>query len=818
METKYDIRGRIIEEIDQTGNSTKYAYDNADHLISVTDSNGSIWTYDYDVQGNITCVTDPQGNKTSYTFDKMNRLVKNTLPMGMTATNTYDKYGYKTAYTDYNGDTTRYVYDEYYDIDKVIYADGTTTDYTYDQNRMLVQVDFNGQTIKYEYNELDGLKKKSLSDGTFVEYNYYDDGSLKSVTTNFGTTDYEYDILGRLTKVTDHNKGITVYEYDKAGNLVKSINPIGTTTEYIYDSVNRLLDETVTSANGEVLRKYSYTLDKVGRRTKVVESGKDISERTVQYSFDSLGRLEKETVTENGKTSTVSYTFDNLSNRISKNDNGTVIKYTYDANNRLLSEGNITYTYDKNGNTVTKTENGVTTTYTYFAFGRLKSVSDGTTTESYDYNYQGGRISKTTNGNTINYLLDDSGQVYNVLAEYDDALNATSIYTYGTDMVSIDNSGTVSYYLTDGQGSTRALTDENGIITDTYTYDAFGNVTSQTGDTYNPYLYNQEQYDANTGLYYLRARYMNPSTGRFISMDAYSGSIYDPMSLHKYMYANGNPVMYSDPTGYMSLASMATSTGIIGILTRAVVSGLCNVAFGRVIASIKSVQDGDYIKDKNDLFEALEDMREDFVEGEVTSVIFDAVVSPIAKAVAKTPVAQTVKNGVKNITKSVAYKVGNSNLFKKAADLTRNMVKQLADSEGCVKFGGVQVDDAINVADDVVNGGNNTINPQNINFMQNSIKNQTGSYTVLGNAEALKNGTLKASDLPEIRIWKDSEGKLWTLDHRRLAAFRIAGLDSVPFRWATDEEIANQMWKMTTKTNGRSIKLKLGNGESIVIE
>ena len=58
--------------------------------------------------------------------------------------------------------------------------------------------------------------------------------------------------------------------------------------------------------------------------------------------------------------------------------------------------------------------------------------------------------------------------------------------------------------------------------------------------------------------------------------------------------------------------------------------------------------------------------------------------------------------------------------------------------------------------------------------------------SLLGNAEALKNGTLQATDLPEIRIW---HGKLWTLDHRRLAAFRIVELDSVPFRWATDEEI-----------------------------
>ncbi len=112
----------------------------------------------------------------------------------------------------------------------------------------------------------------------------------------------------------------------------------------------------------------------------------------------------------------------------------------------------------------------------------------------------------------------------------------------------------------------------------------------------------------------------------------------------------------------------------------------------------------------------------------------------------------------------------------------------------------------------------NTINPRDAYFMQNSIKNQTGEYTVLGNAEALKNGTLKAEDLPEIRIWRDSNGKMWTLDHRRLAAYRIAELDSVPFKWATDEEIANQIWKMTTKTEGRTIKLKIGNGKNIIIQ
>ncbi len=87
-----------------------------------------------------------------------------------------------------------------------------------------------------------------------------------------------------------------------------------------------------------------------------------------------------------------------------------------------------------------------------------------------------------------------------------------------------------------------------------YAYDAYGNLLQKEGNSENEFLYTGEQYNANTGLYYLRARYMNPSTGSFISMDSYQGSIYDPVSLHKYLYANANPVMYTDPSGYSAIA------------------------------------------------------------------------------------------------------------------------------------------------------------------------------------------------------------------------------------------------------------------------
>jgi RHS repeat-associated protein len=113
------------------------------------------------------------------------------------------------------------------------------------------------------------------------------------------------------------------------------------------------------------------------------------------------------------------------------------------------------------------------------------------------------------------------------------------------------------------------LTNASGHVTDSYDYDAFGNTTSRTGETENNYLYCGEQFDSTTGLYYLRARYMNPSTGTFISMDAYRGSVYDPVSLHKYLYANANPVMYSDPSGYMSAFEMATANAGKSILDKA---------------------------------------------------------------------------------------------------------------------------------------------------------------------------------------------------------------------------------------------------------
>lgn len=118
---------------------------------------------------------------------------------------------------------------------------------------------------------------------------------------------------------------------------------------------------------------------------------------------------------------------------------------------------------------------------------------------------------------------------------------------------------------------------------------------------------------------------------------------------------------------------------------------------------------------------------------------------------------------------------------------------------------------ATNLVDDAAKG---VLNPNEIYFMQNSIKNTTGEFTVLGNAEALANGSLNPNVL-RMNVWKDASGKVWTLDHRRLGAFRLSGLQEAPIQWANP---SGQMWKMTTTNGGASIKLKLGGGNSMIIK
>ena len=269
--------------------------------------------------------------------------------------------------------------------------------------------------------------------------------------------------------------------------------------------------------------------------------------------------------------------------------------YTYNALNQLVAErspgGSITYTYDANGNLV-KQSGSKTVDYSYDKENHLLRATiqqgNSVTIESYTYDYAGNRLSKTVNeSSTMYYVNDTSGSLTQVVAEIDQDGKETAGYTRGDELLSMERDGRIWYYIYDGHRNTRLLTNAAGTVTDRYAYDACGNLLKKEGDTENDFLYTGEQYNANTGLYYLRARYMDPSTGTFISMDSYPGSLYDPVSLHKYLYAN--PVKYTDPTGHFSLAECSVANSIQSELNSYQTVWLMNVYRSLVSSLIATV-------------------------------------------------------------------------------------------------------------------------------------------------------------------------------------------------------------------------------------
>ena len=210
------------------------------------------------------------------------------------------------------------------------------------------------------------------------------------------------------------------------------------------------------------------------------------------------------------------------------------------------------YTYDANGNQITKVTDEKTETNTYDGLNQLIGFTDGETVASYTYDVDGLRLSKTVDGETTEHVWDGNKQIIAdvVNSQYYEA----NCYLRGTNLVATYNyqNGAKSgytYYSQNAHGDVVNLTDADGAITKSYTYDAFGVEKNIDDADTNAFRYCGEYYDTETGTVYLRARYYNPSTGGFISRDNFAGKSSDPLSLNRYTYCSNNPVFYVNPCG-----------------------------------------------------------------------------------------------------------------------------------------------------------------------------------------------------------------------------------------------------------------------------
>ncbi len=185
----------------------------------------------------------------------------------------------------------------------------------------------------------------------------------------------------------------------------------------------------------------------------------------------------------------------------------------------------------------------------------------------YAYDDEGIRVRSTVDGAVTYYLVNKNRDYAQVLEETDLTGSLIVSYIYGADLISQNRIGSLFYYHYDGLGSTGCLTDNAANVTDTYTYEAFGRLLAKSGSAPNSYLFAGEQYDLAVRFYYLRARYYVSDAGRFLTADDWNGPVFDPPSLHKYLYTKANPVNNTDPSGHFTLSEMIAVSGIIAVLS-----------------------------------------------------------------------------------------------------------------------------------------------------------------------------------------------------------------------------------------------------------
>jgi len=274
----------------------------------------------------------------------------------------------------------------------------------------------------------------------------------------------------------------------------------------------------------------------------------------IAWNYDRAYRLLSETRTGT-LAQTNSYTYDNNGNRQSWTSSiGGTVTYSYNANDQIITTtagSTVTnYQYDGRGNL----KQSGTSSYTYNAADLLITVVVNGNTANYQYDQDGRRVQQSVGSNVTNYAWDETSAYGDVLLETNGSGAAQTTYVLGGSELLSQNKigGTgISYFLHDGQGSTRALVDGSGNVrsSELYTYDAFGNLISGQTNLATSYLYTGQQFDAPTSLYSLRARYYNPNDGRFVSRDINNIDSNNPIELNRYVYTSNNSINKIDPNG-----------------------------------------------------------------------------------------------------------------------------------------------------------------------------------------------------------------------------------------------------------------------------
>ncbi|MDP5276155.1 RHS repeat-associated core domain-containing protein [Chengkuizengella axinellae] len=505
---EHDQLGNIIESFDAKGYKTTYEYDSLNRLTGVINAKLETTQYDYDMVGNLTTIVYADTNQLQKQYDELGRLIKRIDPEQKE-----DKF--------------------YYD------ANGNVTE----------RMDRNGDIFTFEYSDRNFLMKKISGDET-IGFTYNSSGKRLSMTDATGTTLYDYDEgNGQLNQMTYPDGKNIQYYYNESGNRIQMTDPFRLNLYYDYDENNQLSSVGKTMQDAEAT--YSYYTNGLLQK---IEQGNGVESI---YTYEGLNL---DTLTHQKQDGTIvnqyQYGYDNNGNITSKLENDVSNQYDYDELNRMTTsdEFDESYTYDARGNreefSNTFISNERDVDYTYDDRDRLIQVIVDGSTVQYKYNGDNLLYERIENGETTRYYYD--GKV--VIAEAtvtDSEVKLKARYIRGRSLVSTEDAyANQYYYLKNGHGDVVELRDSTGDTRlNQYEYDVWGNPVKSIEMIHNPFQYSGEFWDNVTDLQYLRARWYDPSDGRFITEDIYEGEINNPLSLNLYTYVLNNPLIYIDPTG-----------------------------------------------------------------------------------------------------------------------------------------------------------------------------------------------------------------------------------------------------------------------------
>jgi RHS repeat-associated protein len=571
-QNSYDGNGRLTQSTTPTNAATSYNVNTNGTIASITNPAGILTNMTHNSFGDVTGVTAPENINMSFGYDSISRPISVTLPNGHQITKEYDANDNLTK--EINVHTTLYEYNPNNLLSKITNAKGVSTILGYDfDNDYLTQIDFGSMSDVFVHDSLGRMIQRTDPSGTVFTYTYNNKDLLTQVSGGGNTTAYTYDAVTNNITQVDYNGTTAKFWYDNLNRVTKTEDMFGNQVLYTYDAASNITQ--IEYPNNKIV---NYHYDDDNRLKLVIDWQSDTTEYFYRadglldsllypnqtagyYNYDNAGRMTNLHWYNHNTNDTICayhYTLNAMGYHSSEYRNEpnplpvfapTAMTSTFDTLNRIKDNGQ---SFGDDGQQISV--NGDVVTFDEF--------DRPLTAKGNQYTYDGNATlrKKVKNGQTKQYVWDIVGGMTQLLIEQDGSGNALNYYVYGLGLISrIDANDEASYYHFDSRGSTIAMTNDTGKVTHSYAYGPFGELMAADETDFNAFRY-IGQYGVmyeDTSLMYMRARFYDVETGRFLTEDPV-------WATNLYPYAGNNPIAFIDPEGekYMSVSKWECKFGI----------------------------------------------------------------------------------------------------------------------------------------------------------------------------------------------------------------------------------------------------------------